>query len=205
MTYSQHEYDKKYYAEHAEEKRRKARERYQTKKNDPEFKKKNQEKASAWYAAHKEDPEVKAARLIRDKKWKEENREEWLSWRRERWAERMKDPSFVAQRRKEAAKYRAKKFGPYEDEILKAKEIGCIFCNESRPNCLDFQHIDPSTKRFGIATKALIPSLELLLEEIEKCIVICANCHRLLHAGELQIPVHLTDYTPTQRINGIVA
>ena len=62
----------------------------------------------------------------------------------------------------------------------------CVRCGESEPCCLDFHHIDPSLKvdavpemvnrGFGIAR---------IVEEIAKCIILCANCHRKKHFGEI--------------------
>lgn len=204
MTYDP-EYHAKYYAEHAEEKRQKARAYYQKRKNDPEFKEKARKRATAWYEAHKDDPEFKKLHAERGEQWKEDHHEAWLAWRRKRWAERRGDPAFVAQRKEQGAKYRAKKFGPYEEAILAAKKSGCCICSEMEPVCLDFHHIDPATKKFRIAAKASIPSLEALLEEIAKCVVICANCHRRFHAGELKLPTHITDYTPSKQKNGMLA
>ena len=45
---------------------------------------------------------------------------------------------------------------------------------------LDFDHIDPETKSYGIA-KGLhaIKSWQNILIEIEKCQILCANCHRI--------------------------
>jgi hypothetical protein len=47
---------------------------------------------------------------------------------------------------------------------------------------LDFHHVDPSTKEFDF-TKGQTYSYERQKREAEKCILICANCHRELHAG----------------------
>ncbi len=64
---------------------------------------------------------------------------------------------------------------------LKA-QIKCAKCGESRGYCLDYHHIDPTTKKFTIAKFiSNSTSLEGLTEEIEKCIVLCANCHREYH------------------------
>lgn len=62
---------------------------------------------------------------------------------------------------------------------LKSK---CKICNEKTPCCLDFHHVDPSNKRFSIGNIVKMRiSVEDLLAEIEKCIVLCSNCHRKLH------------------------
>lgn len=65
---------------------------------------------------------------------------------------------------------------------------GCCICGETCPQALDFHHRDPSTKSFTIGAKS--GSLETLKEEIDKCVVICANHHRMVHAGLID----LTDY-----------
>jgi hypothetical protein len=58
----------------------------------------------------------------------------------------------------------------------------CVECGESRPWCLDFDHRNPSNKKFEISK--LVDhgsSLDKLVTEIEKCDVRCANCHRDRH------------------------
>jgi hypothetical protein len=55
----------------------------------------------------------------------------------------------------------------------------CTLCGESDRRVLDFDHIEPSLKSFGIAqgiTNGL--TWERLLLEIDKCRILCANCHR---------------------------
>ena len=46
---------------------------------------------------------------------------------------------------------------------------------------MDFHHKDPSTKVFEIGSKGYKYSLEKLKEEVAKCDVVCANCHRKIH------------------------
>lgn len=46
---------------------------------------------------------------------------------------------------------------------------------------LDFHHIDGTTKRFKIADR-ITSSLETLKAEVDKCVLLCAVCHRLEHA-----------------------
>lgn len=61
----------------------------------------------------------------------------------------------------------------------------CVICKESRANCLQFHHIDPAVKIRGIA---VFQGVNKLKEELAKCLVLCANCHALYHAGDIQIP-----------------
>jgi len=49
---------------------------------------------------------------------------------------------------------------------------------------LDYHHLDPSTKKFNISQMGYNCSERLFREELEKCICLCANCHRELHEEE---------------------
>ena len=60
----------------------------------------------------------------------------------------------------------------------------CEFCGEDHPATLDFHHLDPKTKDGMISTMVKrCYSRNKIQAEIEKCIVLCANCHRKLHAA----------------------
>lgn len=65
------------------------------------------------------------------------------------------------------------------------QKLGCRDCAEHRPVCLDFHHLDPTLKVASISTLATAGRSEAtILAEIEKCILICSNCHRFLHHNE---------------------
>lgn len=70
----------------------------------------------------------------------------------------------------------------YEDKVAK----GCSRCPERRPNCLQYHHVDPTTKRTTVSnlTKKDGYSLEAVKEEIAKCILLCANCHAVEETGD---------------------
>lgn len=54
----------------------------------------------------------------------------------------------------------------------------CELCGYDRYiGSLHFHHRDPATKSFGLASKGYTRSRQALKEEIEKCILLCANCH----------------------------
>ncbi len=68
----------------------------------------------------------------------------------------------------------------YTDKI-KDKQYCCI-CGESHSACLDFDHIDPTTKFKTVAFLVGAGySLEVIQIEIDKCQILCANCHREKH------------------------
>lgn len=62
---------------------------------------------------------------------------------------------------------------------------GCAICGYNRcAAALDFHHISDD-KKFCIASAIRNnKGISIVKEEIKKCIVICANCHRELHAKE---------------------
>jgi hypothetical protein len=66
----------------------------------------------------------------------------------------------------------------------------CVVCSESCAECLDFHHLDPSTKDRTYRTLpefARKGGLDAVKKEIEKCVVLCANCHRKVHAGVIAL------------------
>jgi hypothetical protein len=84
-----------------------------------------------------------------------------------------------------ARKNNVKYIGRNKDFIREYKAThGCKFCNEKNPVCLDFHHEDPRHKEANISRmKNDSHSIQKIKQEISKCIVVCANCHRKLHYG----------------------
>lgn len=61
----------------------------------------------------------------------------------------------------------------------------CQLCGYNKTlSALDFHHKDPSQKDFGISANGATRSFEKLKIELDKCILVCANCHREIHAGD---------------------
>lgn len=59
----------------------------------------------------------------------------------------------------------------------------CATCGYNRCiEALEFHHNDLSQKDFGISEKGYTRSWDKVKEELDKCIMLCANCHRELHA-----------------------
>jgi len=53
----------------------------------------------------------------------------------------------------------------------------CSICGESDPRVLEFDHINPETKSNNVS-ELYTYSEKKIMEEISKCRVLCANCHR---------------------------
>ena len=86
-----------------------------------------------------------------------------------------KNKSLTAQRAKEARK-RTKE---WYNNIM--EQQSCQRCGENDRVVLEWHHIDPTKKDMGVAYMLSRRGKKTILEEIEKCICLCANCHRRLH------------------------
>jgi len=65
---------------------------------------------------------------------------------------------------------------------------GCKFCPETEPICLDFHHLNKDEKDSNISKMITTHATwQQILDEIAKCIVTCANCHRKIHAGLIAV------------------
>ncbi len=72
---------------------------------------------------------------------------------------------------------------------LEYKGGKCKMCGYNRcPAALELHHINKSEKNFGIGDKGYTRSWEKVKAELDKCILLCANCHREVGAGITQLP-----------------
>jgi len=63
--------------------------------------------------------------------------------------------------------------------------LKCVLCGfDKHPEALDFHHKNPADKKFEVGRGITRKTLKQVQEEIAKCEVVCANCHRALHAEE---------------------
>ena len=69
--------------------------------------------------------------------------------------------------------------------ILVAEAGGaCAICGYDRsPHALQFHHLEPSDKTFGLGAGGLTRSLDRARAEAAKCALLCANCHAEVEAG----------------------
>lgn len=81
--------------------------------------------------------------------------------------------------KKNVYKYKLKKIIENQQFIFDYKKSkGCIDCKENDPSCLDFDHIiKPKTNLISRMVASCV-SIKSILNEIEKCVIRCANCHR---------------------------
>lgn len=125
-----------------------------------------------------------------------ENNREWRKNNRDKYNQRMREwrnENIEIQREKDkikAIRWRHKNPERHKENVHSRRlntimavrhykeERGCSQCPEKDYRCLDFHHRDPSTKSFNISTglsnKLALPTL---MKEIEKCDLLCRNCH----------------------------
>ena len=85
---------------------------------------------------------------------------------------------------KKAVSLRRKKI---RQMLVEYKGGKCELCGYNECiDVLDLHHKDPSTKEFGISSSGLTRSWEKNKVEADKCVLLCANCHREIHAGYKQ-------------------
>jgi hypothetical protein len=80
----------------------------------------------------------------------------------------------------------------YQKRIIRNRKIvadyksthPCTICGETRLPCLDFHHPNDDKSRTVCWLTEKGRSKKQLLEEMAKCIIVCANCHRIIHWDE---------------------
>ena len=80
-------------------------------------------------------------------------------------------------------------------EWLNSIKTPCIVCGEAESVCIDFHHINPVDKDFTIG-KHRNRKREWLLQEVSKCVCLCANCHRKVHTGLINLNNYITNESP---------
>ena len=93
----------------------------------------------------------------------------------------------------------------YKTKLVEAHGSKCAICGYCKTsNSLEFHHSDSKKKEFSISSND-VGSFEKLLEESKKCIMICANCHREIHAGLVDVSTIKSSYIglPDEQIKSL--
>ena len=101
--------------------------------------------------------------------------------------------SLTREKKKAQAKEHYQKYGSTSAAKAKIRrgivnrykeQDGCAHCGYTEHGCaLDFHHVDPSTKEFNPGSR-MHGSGESIMNEIDKCVVLCKNCHAVAHKEE---------------------
>lgn len=60
----------------------------------------------------------------------------------------------------------------------------CALCGYNKyQGALEFHHLDKDSKDFGLSMSGLTRSWDKTKKELDKCILVCSNCHKEIHAG----------------------
>jgi hypothetical protein len=70
-------------------------------------------------------------------------------------------------------------------DYLGGRCVVCGYCRDIK--ALDFHHINETTKEFGLSDRGMTRSWEKIKNEVRKCVLVCANCHREIHSGTLKL------------------
>jgi len=100
----------------------------------------------------------------------------------------MADKRTYADRREEFIRAVAKRRRKIKTLAIQYKGGKCQICGYSKyQGALDLHHVS-GKKEFGIGDKGYTRSWEKIRREIDKCVLVCANCHRELEASVAQLP-----------------
>jgi len=100
----------------------------------------------------------------------------------------MKDKRTYADRREELIRAVAKRRRKVKTLAIEYKGGQCQVCGYNKhQGALDLHHVSGS-KKFGIADKGYTRSWKKIKAELDKCILVCANCHREIEGGITQLP-----------------
>lgn len=70
-------------------------------------------------------------------------------------------------------------------DLMRVAGNKCCLCGYDKvPSALEFHHIDPDEKSYGISSGGVCHDLETDLLEVKKTVLVCANCHREIHDGQ---------------------
>jgi predicted HNH restriction endonuclease len=68
--------------------------------------------------------------------------------------------------------------------IALKESVKCISCGFAHPAAIDFHHVNPSPSDRKIFALLRRNNFSAALEEIKRCVPLCANCHRVHHYDE---------------------
>jgi len=71
--------------------------------------------------------------------------------------------------------------------LIEYKGGKCVVCNYNKcQQALQFHHKDPNEKEFAVGNSRNL-NIGKLKAEVDKCLLVCANCHAEIHAGLIDI------------------
>lgn len=100
----------------------------------------------------------------------------------------MSDKRKYTDRREALIKAVSKRRKKIKALAIEYKGEKCQSCGYSRyQGALELHHLNPKEKDFGIGDKGYTRSWVKVKTELDKCVLLCANCHREVAAGIKQL------------------
>lgn len=107
--------------------------------------------------------------------------------------EKLRKKRKINTRQRSSDTYRRWKFEARRNRIAFFREIygnKCCICGYNKSSsALQFHHVNPTTKEFIIGGVSAEYSIQRLISEVNKCVLICSNCHFEVHDGLKEIPI----------------
>jgi hypothetical protein len=133
----------------------------------------NEAKKEAGLRCHEQNNQIgvkpKEVELPDDKSW-----ENISSYQRYYYKNREKEKERTSQRTEKLKKW----YREYK------QNFACEYCGEDHPACIDFHHTGEKEISVSNLVTRKNTSKKRIKNEIRKCKVLCANCHRKLHYEE---------------------
>ena len=151
-------YHKQYYQDNKENKTAYAK----------QYREDNKEKSRAYHKQYYQDN--KENKTAYNKQYNEDNKKEKTAYNKQ----------YNEDNKKEVVNKRYKR----NLEIFEYKGGECAHCKIREPDQLeiyDYHHVDPSTKLHPVC-RIMQGPIERLIAEVDKCLLLCSNCHRKEHA-----------------------
>lgn len=87
-------------------------------------------------------------------------------------------------------------------KCLEYKGNKCLNCGYNRCNgVLEFHHIDPNEKDFNISSVKTHKFNNKVIKELDKCILLCSNCHREIHNNILNYDVKTNKFSYVENLD----
>lgn len=112
--------------------------------------------------------------------------EAWNEYQKERKLQKVR--TWRARNVEKVSRWRRRR----KNELIEYKGGKCEHCGFDKPwpECYDFHHRDPSEKNFQIG--GCTRSIKILKVEADKCVMLCAICHRGFHVGRIKLQNNLS-------------
>lgn len=101
----------------------------------------------------------------------------------------MKNKKEILEKRKKRNQIHGAELRSINRTILAGLKINgcakCGYCNRGNSNdyigALDFHHVNPVDKEFQLVASSMVLKNERIVNELNKCILLCNRCHQEIH------------------------